>query len=105
MNEGLEAIHRREWAIVVASLARSFGDLDLAEDAAAEAFASAVERWPHDGVPPNPGAWLMAVARNKTLIVAPSMSFARRARLRRTGMPSSPAPSTRIFRDFTFEAV
>ena len=67
MSEALEIIHRREWAIVVAALARAFGDLDLAEDSAAEAFASAVERWPRDGVPPNPGAWLMTVARNKAL--------------------------------------
>ncbi|MCU1344454.1 MAG: polymerase subunit sigma-24 [Acidimicrobiia bacterium] len=67
MTEPLETIHRREWAIVVASLARSFGDLDLAEDCAAEAFARAVERWPEAGVPPNPGAWLITVARNLAL--------------------------------------
>jgi hypothetical protein len=42
---------------VVASLTRRFGDLDVAEEAAAEASATAVERWPVDGVPPNPGAW------------------------------------------------
>ncbi len=52
--------------MVVASLARTW-DLDLAEDAAAEAFASAVERWPVEGVPPNPGGWLMTVARNKAI--------------------------------------
>ncbi|GAA3381673.1 hypothetical protein GCM10020369_00530 [Cryptosporangium minutisporangium] len=46
----------------VAGLARRFGDLDVAEDAAAEAFAIAVERWPTDGVPPNPGAWLTTTA-------------------------------------------
>jgi RNA polymerase sigma-70 factor (ECF subfamily) len=54
--------HREEWARVVAALTRRFGDLDVAEDAAAEAFATAVERWPHDGVPPNPGAWLTTTA-------------------------------------------
>jgi RNA polymerase sigma-70 factor (ECF subfamily) len=67
VSMSLEEIHRREWAIVVAALARSFGDLDLAEDSAAEAFATAVERWPNEGIPPNPGAWLMTVARNKAL--------------------------------------
>jgi RNA polymerase sigma-70 factor (ECF subfamily) len=52
---------------VVAALARRFGDLDVAEDAAAEAFATAVERWPADGVPPNPGAWLTTTATRKAI--------------------------------------
>ena len=52
---------------MVASLARSYGDLDLAEDAAAEAFAVAIERWSVTGVPDNPGAWLLTTARNKAL--------------------------------------
>src|SRR6201999_3604302 len=56
-------IHHQEWARVVASLTRRFGDLDIAEDAAAEAFATAVGRWPADGVPPNPGAWLTTTAK------------------------------------------
>jgi RNA polymerase sigma-70 factor (ECF subfamily) len=60
-------VHREEWARVVASLARRFGDLDLAEEMAAEAFAIAVERWPVDGVPPNPGAWLITTARRKAI--------------------------------------
>ena len=52
---------------MVASLARRFGDLDIAEEAAAEAFATAVERWPADGVPPNPGAWLTTTANRKAI--------------------------------------
>jgi RNA polymerase sigma-70 factor (ECF subfamily) len=52
---------------VVASLARRFRDLDIAEEAAAEAFAAAVERWPADGVPPNPGAWLTTTANRKAI--------------------------------------
>jgi RNA polymerase sigma-70 factor (ECF subfamily) len=63
----IEEVHRREWAKVVASLARSYGDLDLAEDSAAEAFAVALERWGRSGVPDNPGAWLLTTARNKAL--------------------------------------
>jgi RNA polymerase sigma-70 factor (ECF subfamily) len=59
--------HREEWARVVATLTRQFGDLDVAEDAAAEAFATAVERWRADGVPPNPGGWLTTTARRKAL--------------------------------------
>jgi len=59
--------HHEEWARVVAFLTRRFGDLDIAEEAAAEAFATAVERWPADGVPPNPGAWLTTTANRKAI--------------------------------------
>lgn len=52
---------------MVAALARRFGDLDIAEEAAAEAFATAVGRWPLDGVPPNPGAWLTITATRKAI--------------------------------------
>jgi len=52
---------------VVAGLARRFGDLDIAEEAAADAFATAVERWPADGVPPNPGGWLTTTASRKAI--------------------------------------
>ena len=52
---------------MVASLTRRFGDLDIAEEAAAEAFATAVERWPADGVPPNPGGWLTTTANRKAI--------------------------------------
>ncbi|MEF3402270.1 RNA polymerase sigma factor [Agromyces sp. CCNWLW203] len=66
-REAITRAHHAEWARVVASLAKRFGDLDIAEEAAAEAFATAVERWPADGVPPNPGAWLTTTA-NRTAI-------------------------------------
>ena len=56
VREAITLAHRDDWARVVAGLARRFGDLDVAEEAAAEAFATAVERWPTDGAPPNPGA-------------------------------------------------
>ena len=52
---------------MVAALAKRFGNLDLAEEAAAEAFATAVVRWPADGVPPNPGAWLTTTANRKAI--------------------------------------
>ena len=54
----IESIYREEYGRVVASLARRFGDLDIAEDAAGEALVTALERWPSDGIPPNPGGWL-----------------------------------------------
>ena len=52
---------------MVASLTRRFGDLDIAEESAAEAFTTAVVRWPADGVPPNPGAWLTMTANRKAI--------------------------------------
>ncbi|MGZ4664805.1 MAG: RNA polymerase sigma factor [Frankiaceae bacterium] len=67
IQDAITRAHREEWARVVASLTRRFGDLDIAEEAAAEAFATAVERWPADGVPPNPGAWLTTTANRKAL--------------------------------------
>ena len=66
-QEAITHVHRTEWARIVASLTRHFGDLDIAEDAAAEAFATAIERWPADGVPPNPGAWLTTTANRKAI--------------------------------------
>jgi len=65
--EAITQAHHEEWARVVASLTRRFGDLGLAEEAAAEAFATAVERWPADGVPPSPGAWLTTTASRKAI--------------------------------------
>ena len=62
IGEALTRVHREEWARVVATLARRIGDLDVAEEMTAEAFAAAVERWSADGVPPNPGAWLTTTA-------------------------------------------
>jgi len=67
VSEAITRVHREEWARVVAGLTRRFGDLDIAEEAAAEAFAVAVERWPSDGVPPNPGAWLTTTANRKAI--------------------------------------
>jgi RNA polymerase sigma-70 factor (ECF subfamily) len=63
----IEAIYREEYGRVVASLARRFGDLDIAEDAASEALVAALERWPADGIPPNPGGWLTTTAGNRAI--------------------------------------
>ncbi len=67
VGQAITRTHRAEWARVVAALTRRFGDLDIAEEAAAEAFATAVARWPVDGVPPNPGAWLTTTAARKAI--------------------------------------
>jgi len=67
VREAITQAHHEEWGRVVASLTRRFGDLDVAEEAVAEAFATAVERWPDDGVPPNPGAWVTTTANRKAI--------------------------------------
>ncbi|MGZ5400328.1 MAG: RNA polymerase sigma factor [Nocardioides sp.] len=66
-QEAITLAHHEEWARVVAAMTRRFGHLDVAEEAAAEAFATAVVRWPADGVPPRPGAWLTTTATRKAI--------------------------------------
>jgi RNA polymerase sigma-70 factor (ECF subfamily) len=63
----LEDIYRQEWGQVVATLIRVTGDWELAEECAQEAFAAALQRWPVDGVPDRPGAWLTTTARNRAI--------------------------------------
>lgn len=58
---------RGEWSQIVATLIRITGDWDLAEECAQDAFTRALERWPRDGIPPRPGAWLTTTARNRAL--------------------------------------
>ena len=60
-------IFREESGRTVATLVRSFGDIDVAEEAVQEAFLVATERWPTDGLPPNPGAWITTTARNRAI--------------------------------------
>ncbi|HZE41857.1 MAG TPA: sigma factor, partial [Stackebrandtia sp.] len=67
MREAVAAAYAEEWAQVVATVIRLTGDWDLAEECAADAFARALERWPRDGVPRRPGAWLTTTARNRAL--------------------------------------
>ena len=61
------AAFREEWGRVVATLIRVTGDWDVAEECAQDAFMLALERWPRDGVPRNPGAWLTTTARNRAI--------------------------------------
>jgi RNA polymerase sigma-70 factor (ECF subfamily) len=60
-------IFREEYGRTVAVLVRRFGDIDLAEEAVQDAFATAVQRWPSDGVPPSPAGWLITTARNRII--------------------------------------
>jgi RNA polymerase sigma-70 factor (ECF subfamily) len=63
----LDQVFRDHWGQVLASLIGFLGDFDLAEEAAQDAFATAAERWPRDGVPSNPRAWLTTTARNRAI--------------------------------------
>jgi RNA polymerase sigma-70 factor (ECF subfamily) len=63
----LEQVFRDDWGRVLASLVRFLGDIELAEEAAQEAFAAAAERWPQDGPPANPTGWLITTARHRAI--------------------------------------
>jgi RNA polymerase sigma-70 factor (ECF subfamily) len=67
LGERISEVVRAEHGRIVATLIRRLGDIDLAEDAVAEALVTALERWPVDGIPPNPGAWLTTTAGNKAI--------------------------------------
>src|SRR5438128_1669491 len=65
----VDALYRSDSRRVLATLIRLIGDFDLAEDAMQEAFAAAVERWPREGLPSNPRAWLVSTGRFKAIDV------------------------------------
>jgi RNA polymerase sigma-70 factor (ECF subfamily) len=65
--DAIAAAFRAHWAQIVAAMVRRVGNLALAEDAAQDAFTAAAARWPREGVPPNPGAWLMLTAGRKAI--------------------------------------
>ncbi len=62
-----EVVFRREYGRCVATLIRSLADIDAAEEAVQDAFAVAAARWPSEGLPPNPGAWIVTTARNRAI--------------------------------------
>ncbi|MCT2586914.1 RNA polymerase sigma factor [Actinophytocola gossypii] len=67
VGASVAAVFREERGRLLAALARRFGDLDLAEEVTSEAIEAALARWPVDGVPPRPGAWLMTTARRRAV--------------------------------------
>jgi RNA polymerase sigma-70 factor, ECF subfamily len=69
VRAAVDAAFRDEWGRVVATLIRTTGDWDLAEECAQDAFAMALQRWPRDGIPGRPGAWLTTAARNRAIDV------------------------------------
>ena len=66
-HAAIEAVFRREHGTVIATLIRAVGDWQVAEDALMDALQVALERWPSDGVPANPAAWLTTAARRKAI--------------------------------------
>jgi RNA polymerase sigma-70 factor (ECF subfamily) len=66
-NAAVQATYKSDWGRIVATLIRSFGDFDVAEDAAQEAFAAAVNQWRVEGVPDSPAAWIIQTARHKVI--------------------------------------
>ncbi len=67
MTSDIARTFREESGRAIATLVRTFGDIDVAEDAVQEAFAIAVAKWPESGTPPNPGAWIVTTARNRAI--------------------------------------
>ena len=65
--DAIAAAHRSDWGKIVAGLIRRTGDWSVAEDATQDAFAAAVVRWPVDGIPDRPAAWLTTTARNRAI--------------------------------------
>jgi RNA polymerase sigma-70 factor (ECF subfamily) len=66
-NAAVQAVYRSDWGRIVATLIRSFGDFDVAEEAAQEAFAAAVDQWRDAGIPDSPPAWIIQTARHKAI--------------------------------------
>src|SRR6476620_1021859 len=67
MDDAVARIFRAEYGRAVAVLTRFLGDLSLAEEAVQDAFTTALERWPRDGMPPAPAGWLITTARNRAI--------------------------------------
>ncbi|MET0329499.1 MAG: sigma factor, partial [Luteimonas sp.] len=65
LHRTIETLCREELPRIIGGLMRVVRDLDLAEELAQDALVAALERWPQDGLPDNPGAWLMTAARNR----------------------------------------
>ncbi|WP_328646666.1 RNA polymerase sigma factor [Amycolatopsis sp. NBC_00348] len=96
VETSVEAVFREERGLLLAALVRRFGDLDLAEEVTSEAIEAALVRWPVDGVPPKPGAWLMTTARRKAVdrLRRDQAYAARLAVLQVEADRAAPAPSS-----------
>jgi RNA polymerase sigma-70 factor (ECF subfamily) len=108
---GLDAVFRDHWGRVLATLIGILGDIELAEEAAAEAFAIAAERWPRDGEPDNPIGWLVATARNRAIDqIRRRNALAAKTRLLARDLEDVPEaamhdPATAVIRDERLELI
>src|ERR1051326_2164233 len=66
-NLAIESVYRSDWGRIVATLIRLFGDFEMAEEVAQEAFAAAVDRWRSSGIPESPRAWIIQTAKHKAI--------------------------------------
>jgi RNA polymerase sigma-70 factor, ECF subfamily len=92
VTSSVEEVFRAEYGRAVSVLVRSFGDIDLAEEAVQDAFATAVRRWPADGVPPSPAGWIITTARNRAIdrVRREAMRADRQAEAARLTAPDEP---------------
>jgi RNA polymerase sigma-70 factor (ECF subfamily) len=91
VKSAVDVAFREEWGRVVATLIRTTGDWDLAEECAQDAFAQALARWPKDGIPGRPGAWLTTAARNRAIDVLRRKAVGA-AKLREVALATPPDP-------------
>ena len=109
MTTDVGRVFKEEWGRAVAALTRVLGDIQLAEDAVQDAFATALERWPRDGEPASPGAWIITAARNRAIDrIRRDQVFTRKAEMlaRLQALPAdeddvSPIPDDRLALVFT----
>jgi RNA polymerase sigma-70 factor (ECF subfamily) len=94
-DDALDQVFRDRWGYVLAALVGFLGDVDLAEEAAQEAFAIAAERWPRDGVPAHAGTWLVSTARNRAIDrIRRDRTLAAKTRLLASTPPEDPMAAT-----------
>jgi RNA polymerase sigma-70 factor (ECF subfamily) len=102
----LEQIFRDQWGRVLAAMIGFLGDFDLAEEAAQDAFSIAAERWPRDGVPANPAAWLVTTARNRAINrIRRDRTLAAKTRLLRVPEPTEESVDPKTFPDERLELI
>ncbi|MFI6218271.1 RNA polymerase sigma factor [Nocardia brasiliensis] len=93
-RRAVETVWRMEWPRLVAGLTRVVGDIDLAEELAQDALVAALEQWPRDGVPPNPGGWLMLTAKHRAIDrIRRNQTFARKLALLGHDLLTTPEPA------------
>jgi RNA polymerase sigma-70 factor, ECF subfamily len=102
----LDQVFRDQWGRVLAALIGFLGDFDLAEEAAQEAFAIAAERWPRDGAPSNPAAWLVTTGRNRAINrIRRDRTLAAKTRLLQVPEAAEDTMDATTFRDERLELI